>query len=539
VKEIMKQLGYGDYLRFRDLVSRQSGLYFPEKKRDDLAHGLYKALQNRPQFHDNLSAYYQYLERAETSEARAELDRLINLLTIGETHFFRDRAQFDALNNHVLPALLERKREAATAAGSDTPQIRVWSAGCATGEEAYSLAILLREAIPDIERWRVMILATDINSDSLTHARQAIYSDWSFRERRALAMRPLYFSKIGQGYQLQDEIRQMVTFAQHNLVEDDFPAAVNNTIAMDMIMCRNVTIYFAEQATRRLVEKFYAALNNTGWLIVGHSEPSLFNYHNYQIHRLPGTILNQKNGQCSATAHAQSPPKTAEISRPVSKDSERQPEGMKAGETFQPKPRKAVQTRPKPPRRTGLLTLASMDSTDSWQLDPYRAARKLLSEGHIERAIVTLEGAMPVFPTSQRPYAYCLLARAYADQGDWQQARHWCLKAIHLDKLLAEAYLVLSMVDEQEGHVPQAIANLKKAIYLDRELPLAHFHLAVLYRKHGEWEQAGRALKNSEKILANWPADEIIPDSGGTCAGTLLAAVRQMQGAAETMTKED
>ncbi len=255
--------GYGDYLRFRELVLSRSGLNFTEKKRIDLELGLSKALQDAPDGITDLSAYYTYLTQTASPQVQTEMDRLINLLTIGETHFFRDEAQFDALALNVLPALIARKRAEANAVGSappGVPQLRLWSAGSASGEEPYSLAILLRELIPDpveIKRWRILILATDINHNALARARKATYTDWSFRETRAKSIRQLHFTRQDKGYQLHDNIRHMVTLAHHNLIEDDFPAPHNSTTAMDLIFCRNVTVYFTEETTRRPAEKFH------------------------------------------------------------------------------------------------------------------------------------------------------------------------------------------------------------------------------------------------------------------------------------------
>ena len=190
--------GYGDYLRFRELVLSRSGLNFSKKKRIDLELGLRKALQEAPDGILDLNAYYTYLTQPSSPQARAEMDRLIDLLTIGETHFFRDAAQFDALALKVLPALITRKRAEANAVGlkpPGVPQLRLWSAGAGSGEEAYSLAILLRELIPDIDRWRILILATDINHEALDRAYKATYSDRSFREMRAKAMQYFHFAR--------------------------------------------------------------------------------------------------------------------------------------------------------------------------------------------------------------------------------------------------------------------------------------------------------------------------------------------------------
>lgn len=542
------QIGYGDYLRFRELILRRSGLHFPDKKREDLEIGLLRAFQDAPETVSDLTAYYHYLTQSANLEAQQEMDRVINLLTVGETHFFRDSAQFDALANHVLPALIERKRAAAMALGANphiSPELRIWSAGCATGEEAYSLAILLTELISDIEQWRISILATDINHDSLTRAREALYSDWSFRESRALSLRERYFTPEGRRNRLDVSVRRMVTFSRMNLKESNFPSIDNGTTAMDLIMCRNVTIYFDAETTQNLVNRFYDVLVDKGWLVVGHSEPSLMTYRDYQAHTFPGTLLYQKLLQPSQKQYKQELIDNLLFSKPLSRAvvSRPLPSVAKAVDhASNHPPRTKGPTKPlpprrtgflippdfKPPRRTGILPLLEISNSQELSDDPYKAARKQLSLGHINQAIITLQGAMDDFSDSQRPYAYCLLARAYADQGRWEQARDWCQSAIDLNSLLPESYAILAMVNENEGMLDQAIINLKKVIYLDRDRPLTHFSLAMLYQKMNQMDKSRRVLRNVEKILASWPSDMVIPDSGGTSAKRLLESVRQL-----------
>ena len=191
----------------------------------------------------------------------------------------------------------------------------LWSAGCATGEEAYSLAMLLHELIPDLKNWDILILATDINQDSLARARQALYSDWSFRESRAKTSRALYFSPQGRFYRLCDPIRHMVTFAPLNLIEDNFPSPHNNTVSMDLIICRNVTIYFTEETTRGLVQKFYRGLAQGGWLVVGHADLSLTTYRAFQARSFPNTVMYQKSGEPTSEPVDRAGPEPAPISR--------------------------------------------------------------------------------------------------------------------------------------------------------------------------------------------------------------------------------
>lgn len=491
------------YWRFRDLVQAHSGLYFPEKKRRELQLALSKALPDAPAAVAGPEAYYRYLRYATTAEARQEIARFINLLTIRETHLFRDSAQFDALATQVLPALIARKRELAAnlgvTANGDTqvvlPQLRLWSAGCSTGEEAYSLAILLCELIPDIAQWRILILATDINEEALAQARQATYSEWSFRESRARALRPRYFTACTNGYQLRPEVRRLVTFARHNLATDQFPAVATNTVSMDLIVCRNVTIYFAPELTHRLAACFYQTLATGGWLVVGHAEPSLATYSAFTGHMLQGTLLYQK--QAPAIPSRPAPQETTSPPRALS-----------------------------PPRRTDWLTPLPPPAVMAPDSEPYEAARLWLSHGRVEPAINQLEKI--IAENERSAAARCLLARAYADLGQWQKARAACESAIAVDPLLPEVYYVLAMIEEHEGRLDPAIANLKKVVYLDQERPLAYFNLALLYKKRAQADLAQRALKTVIYRTRAWPADHIIPDSGHTSVQRLLGAAWQL-----------
>jgi chemotaxis protein methyltransferase CheR len=546
------KLGHGDYLRFRDLVLERSGLHFPEKKRVDLEIGLDKAWQTIPapavkqmRLLD-LETYYRFLKEGVTALARAEMERLINLLTIGETHFFRDSAQFEALATRILPQLIACKRAAAAATGMNPPgipQLRLWSAGCATGEEAYSLAILLHELIPDLKDWRILILATDINQDSLSRAQQATYSNWSFRETRAKTSRALYFTPQGKFYHLHDHIRQMVTFAPLNLIEDNFPALANDTTSMDLIICRNVTIYFTGETTNRLIHKFYEALVEGGWLVVGPAELSLATYRAFQARPFPHTVLYQKSGPpvswpvawegldlaksnlTNAVPIIQARPNAPRPSAPVGALDSNGSLPSYNPENLKPKAPENIKTKPLPPHQAGVSEIS--DSGASSEPGPYHTAKLLLNEGYANQAILTLKSQLDKLPESWQAQAYCLLARAYANQGQLAQACHWAESAIARDTLLTEAYYLLALVYKQEDKLEQAISYFKKTIYLDREAPMPHFNLAMLYKKRGEVSAAIRTLNNVVKILSHWPPEKIIPDSDGTNAASLLNLSRQ------------
>ena len=539
-KNTRSELGYGDYLRFRELVLERSGLYFPEKKKTDLEAGLFKAFAASPAASSDgysLDVYYNLLRDTSDPVGRAEMSRLINTLTIGETHFFRDEAQFDALTNQVLPELIARKRAAAAAVGPGIyPQLRIWSAGCASGEEPYSLAILLRELLPDIDNWHILILATDVNEDSLVRAREAYYSDWSFRENRAKALRPRYFTTVEptaqdrfrtQRYKLRDDIRQMVTFTSLNLITDPYPSVYNNTASLDLVFCRNVTIYFAEETTRKVVNQFYEALIQGGWLVVGHSEPSLLIYRAFQVRNFPDTLLYQKTGQPSQLPEdweglANSGP-TALVS--TGKASSRHAGGVPAPIGLATADGAGVPTPAAQFQNASTSGQVGQEEADPAR-DDYDQAIIQLDNGQIKEAIERLQHRLTLTPDFAP--AYSLLGRAYANMGRWAESQQWCLGALKLDALLAEPYYVLALVYQHEDQIQAAITMCKKAIYLDRDMPLAHFTLAMLYKKEGQTSNAQRAFQNTIKVLEKWPPGAVVPDSGGATARQLLSIAQRL-----------
>ena len=192
------------------------------------------------------------------------LEVLATSLTVGETHFFRVTPQIDALRHVVLPDLIAHHRI--------DRRLRVWSAGCSTGEEAYTLAMLLCEQLPGQEQdWDIQLVATDLNRAALDLARLGVYGEWSFRDTPT-EMRARYFTRLASQWQLSDRVRNMVRFAYLNLTEDAFPFASDGE-RIDLILCRNVTIYFGADATQRLYRRLTETLDPAAWLVLGPSDP--------------------------------------------------------------------------------------------------------------------------------------------------------------------------------------------------------------------------------------------------------------------------
>jgi chemotaxis protein methyltransferase CheR len=216
----------------------------------------------------------------------SELDALIAEITIGETYFFRHQEHFDALRDQVLPDIISRNRSSRS--------LRIWCAGCADGPEPYSLSILLkRELAHQLSGWAVTILGTDINRHNLARAREAKFEEWALRSTPD-QIRQSCFTKEGRRWSLAPKYKAGVSFQYHNLVEHSFPSLVNNLCAFDLIVCRNVMIYFASDLMRRIVAQFHESLVPGAWLLVGPSEPNMTSFTSFRIVNAHGLTLYLK-----------------------------------------------------------------------------------------------------------------------------------------------------------------------------------------------------------------------------------------------------
>src|SRR4051794_29815027 len=204
----------------------------------------------------------EYLRMLAQADAVEERQALLDEVTIPETHFFRNPPQIRALRKHVLPELL---RQAA-----DRRRLRIWSAGCSSGEEPYTVAMLLRELLPANAEWDVRIIATDISTRALAAAEQARYGERAFVMTDPLdRQRFFYLDTDAGGYVVRDEVRELVEFRHHNLVLDPPPYDDGE---LDLVLCRNVTIYFDRRTTTQLMQRMHGRLRDGGYLFLGHAE---------------------------------------------------------------------------------------------------------------------------------------------------------------------------------------------------------------------------------------------------------------------------
>ncbi len=264
-----------ELVRIRDLVYHSAGIFHPDNKLRLLLDRCGRRMKELKT--QTLREYCDCLTIKATRQT--ELIALLNEITIGETCFFRSQPQLDALRQIIIPKVLEAKSNA------PLRRLRIWSAGCSTGEEPYTLSMLmLEEARGRLKDWSVEIVATDLNERSLAHASNGIYGTYSTRNLTPY-FRQKYFTPAADQLQIQPSVRSNINFGRLNLSDD---ARMNFMKSIDIIFCCNVLIYFDLVSKRRVIQHFYNNLLPHGYLFLGHSESLYGVSDDFQLVHLPG-----------------------------------------------------------------------------------------------------------------------------------------------------------------------------------------------------------------------------------------------------------
>jgi len=476
-----------------DYLTRRVGLHFAKKSWKDLLSKVNGAMTDFG--FDRIDEFISWLLSSSPSQHQIEI--LASHLTVGETYFFRERKAFEILEQFLLPNLITSRRET-------EKRIRFWSAGCSTGEEAYSLAILLDKVIPDLKDWKVTILATDINTGAIRKGEEAIYSNWSFRDTPQW-FKDRYFEKVDVSHhRLRFSIREMVTFSYLNLSEDLYPALQNNTNAMDFIFCRNVLMYFSPEQTKLTVERFHRSLINGGCLIVSPIETTLLTDSPFVMVRSNDSIYYKKDIYKTKTS---------------SKDVKRIEESEGTLPLISPthvKRRRAE----KPSRSTGPHVLIQPEKREQ---SPYEEAASLYENGFYLEAEEKLRNSFSMGNGKQQ--SRVLFAKVLANQGKLDEACDFCEEVLSSDKSNAYMHYLLATILEEQQRSDEARISLKKALYLDRNFILAHFALANLALRSGKTIEARKHFDNVMEILSIYKPDDIIPESEGITAGRLAEII--------------
>ena len=494
-------------------ISALMGLHFPEERRADLERIL---CETAPAFgFTYVIAFVEWLISFPLQKSHRE--KLADHFTVGETYFFREKASFDVLEEHILPPLIRARGL------NNEKRLRIWCAGCCTGEEAYSIAILLTRIIADWKDWDITILATDINVTSLKKAITGKYTEWSFRNAPPW-LKECYFEKTEDGcYLIFPSIRHMVAFEQLNLAEDVYPSPFNNAYAMDMIFCRNVLMYFSPEYAKKAVNGFYQTLTDNGLLIVSLTETIKLSGSSFIPIHFHGTTFYQKSAKGRIADGGAKGKKVSGEKTIVRSTDENNFSSLPlpaAAAAVSAGFRDAVY-------RNTTKNIKEERAGKKGQRTPYENALLLFEQGRYAEVENVISGWTE--HELSNPKALTLLARICANQGKLDDAEMWCEKAIIADKCCAVNYYLLATIVMEKDLIEEAVSLLKRALYLDPHFALANFVLASLLMRIGNRKTAKKYLDNAFNLIAARNADEVVPESEGMTAGRLLEIISVMK----------
>lgn len=488
---LKKDLSAEEFCRFRDWIHRHSGIYLEDGKLDSLRISL---VTRATRF--GILDYNEYYELLTNNDE--EFRELLNLVTINETSFFRFPAQFEALRDYVIPEILESK-------GRSSRSFRVWSAGCSTGEEPYTIAMTLLDSMLEGLGYRCEVLGTDVSTQALDKAKAAVYRN---RSVKGLAENVVnrWFEPVTGGYRPIERVRNAVDLTFHNLVKEPYPLALLSS--WDVIFCRNVTIYFRIESTRRVVDNFYESLNPGGYLFIGHSETLSSISERFEPVEIGGVFLYRKPAAKSVFTFGDVDRGDRKVgsARVAAKHPA---SAVTARHTARPRGRSEsrVGSRPSPltvPAETTPVQEQSVADADTRTVvDLIGEARELLELGRPDSARELVDEALVAEPRNVE----ALLVRSYAhaDAGDLEAAVADASTAVSIDPLLAAARYILGIIYLREGDEHAALAEFKRTMYIDHEFVLAYFNAANIYRSRGAMDDACREYVNALRALESNP----------------------------------
>jgi chemotaxis protein methyltransferase CheR len=489
------ELRPGDLERFRELVGRRLGLRFDDERLGQLADVLRSRLVERSQ---PAEAYLGELGSA--GSARDEVRALARDLTVGETYFFRNIEQFRALVDVVVPELVRAR--------SDSRRLRILSAGCASGEEPYTLAILLSERMSD-PSWSVFIRGVDIDPAALARAREGRYSAWALRETPAESQRR-WFQPRGRDHVLADAPRHLVSFEERNLAEED--ADLWPPSFYDVVFCRNVLMYFTPERALALVGRIAASLRPQGYLFLGHAETLRGLSHEFNLLHTHATFYYRRR-------QTPPPPARPDVARAPGRP---EPSSIPLDGTGT-----WIEVIQRAADRIHALANAHVPAPGAaprarrWDLG---SALELLKAERFAEALDRVQGLPPEAATD--PEVLLLRATLLTHNGKLDEAEQACDELIRIDEMNAGAHYLLALCREGRGDAAGALHHDQLAAYLDPEFAMPRLHMGLVARREGDREGACRQLSEALELLRREEASRLLLFGGGFSREALAGLCR-------------
>jgi chemotaxis protein methyltransferase CheR len=372
----------------------------------------------------NLSSCFEYLAMLQGGDGGRELRAISDEMAVGETYFFRNQDHFTALRSVILPQLLRRKAR--------ERRLTIWSAGCACGAEPYSLAIFLKHEFgQQLRAWDVRITGTDLSQALINQAQHGQFSDWAFRAMPEELIDKC-FRNEGRFRTIAPEYRDWVSFEYHNLVDGLYPPPCSGVQSFDIVLCRNVLIYFSPEGAAEVVEQFHGCLAEGGWLIVGASETSSQAFGAFETVPFDGPTLYQKP-----------------------RKREPQPVAPKSGRV------RPVDSQP--------LSLANRIDKPVNPPEDLDEPRLLADRGDWAAAARCCEQMLE--QNSQNPRVYFYYALVTDHLGDTKRAKEFLRKALYLDREFVLAHYHIGLALKRENDARQAARHFRVVLELLERVP--------------------------------------------------------------------
>ena len=404
------------------------------------------------------------------------MHQFIEGITVGETYFFREPEAIEAVVSTIIPTFAQRGKRC----------LRIWVAGCATGEEAYTVAMLLHSRLADLNEWNVSILASDLNNAFISRAEKGIYGSWSFRTIPSHYLLR-YFNKLPDNrYELDESIRRMVRFERINLVSGHFPSSRNGTQDCDLILCRNVLMYFAPETVRAITARLARSLTPDGWLIVSQTECGDYFTACFDTVQ-SGNIFLYRNKNAS---------ENVAVSGPVTP---LEPAGFPLAHIHEPVARRSP---------------------------VHRTASNAISKGRILKQ--GREGVAQRLAQSEHEKIF-RKARSLADCGNLEQARLRCEEGLAINSLSLHGQYLHAVILLELGQLDDARGALRRVLYLDPDFIMATYMLGVIEQKRGNRREALNHFDRTARLLSGFDDGHPLPEAEGLSAGHLRELIDTMR----------
>lgn len=498
---------------FRSLVRDKMGLNLESTREEQIEEILQTRMRETES--SSLAWYCQLLQSS--NQSVIEFRTLAKELTVGETYFFRHPEQLRAFADVALPERIKAKKK--------SKHIRILSAGCATGEEPYTVASIIRDVVPYLSDWNISILGIDINGDSLEKAQRGVYYQWSLREVSDLMKRKIFHVQ-GKENVLIDSIRNMVRFEERNLINDD-PHFWQADV-YDIIFCRNVLMYFSTPSIRSVIARFARALAPDGYLFLGPAETLRGISQRFHLCHSHDAFYYRNRGQREKIPHSiefspphhswteKSPPPVADLDASwvevICRASER------IARLAQESSRNIAE---------GVAKSSSAQKSRlpfSSELSELKLARQLFEQERYDETMAALQTLPPELESN--PDVYLLQAIVLTNRGRIQDAEKICEQLLEVDEFNAGAHYLKALCREHSNDPASAIQQDQIAVYLDSAFAMPHLHLGLLSKQTGDMKTFKDELNQAISLLELEDPSRILLFGGGFSREALIRLCR-------------